>query len=351
MSLVVLEEEQQFFMITEELEEIWSEISSSSTSEEISGRRLSGLPLDRPVYVGKDNIGLHHVLIGVPKNEDLIIQFHTRGLNVGISKFKIGSNEEANYVDLTCENPQQNSTFSAVSSDIIQSIRRTDRDIQTAVESALQRWKDFWSARTGGLGLEETLGIFGELWLILRWFPKVSNVSLGMWQRTEKSIHDFQCADFSIEVKTARSRGSAEPTHYISSIDQLDAPLQGKLYLFSLQVTEDALSSNTLHHLVSLIMDKIGDDYIAFSSFKDKILSRGYTFEDNGFPTKGFKILSERLYLIEEGFPKITRNSFVPKGIPDGIGDLHYSLDMNTCKKWLLTDSPSGAGNPLRSVP
>jgi hypothetical protein len=335
-------------MITEELDEIWGELTDSPVSEEISGRRIADMPLDRPVYVGKDNRGLHHLLIYVPKEKNLRIQFRTRGLSVDTSKFKIGSNKETTCIDLVCENPSQNSTFNAVSSDIIRSIKKSETDLQTTIEGALQRWKDFWSARTGGLGLEETLGLFGELWLILRWFPKVDNTVMEMWQRTENSIHDFQFPKFSIEVKTAQSRGSSDPTHYISGLDQLDDPVQGDLYLFSLQLTEDALSSNTLHHLVNSIMDKIGNDYRTFSIFKDKILARGYTFEDSGAPARGFKVLSERLYLIDKGFPRITRNSFGTRGIPDGILDVRYSLDMTACKSWLIADSPADNRNPLK---
>jgi len=337
-------------MITEELEEIWKELSDSSLPEEISGRRIEGMPLDRPVYVGKDNRGLRHVLIGVPKNRNLNIRFHTRGLNVGISRFRIGSNEEADYIDMTCENSNQNSTFSAVSGDIIQSIRRTEDELQSTVEGALLRWRDFWSARSGGLGMEETLGLFGELWFMLRWFHKVDDVVMDMWQKTDNSIHDFQCSDFSIEVKTARSRGASEPTHYISGLDQLDDPVEGKLYLFSLQLTEDALSSNTLHHLVNSIVERIGDDYGTFSTFKDKILARGYTLEDNGTPSRGFKILSERLYEVGEEFPRVTRGSFGPKGIPDGIQEFRYSLNMDACERWLIARSPSDERNPLRRL-
>jgi hypothetical protein len=52
-------------------------------------------------------------------------------------------------------------------------------------------------------------------------------------------------------------------------------------------------------------------------------------------------VLGEYLYSVGPGFPRLTTASF-DSGIPGGITDISYVLDMAACDPWLVTRSPTG---------
>lgn len=335
-------------MQIDDMEEFWITMKLPGLNEEISGRRLSGMPSETHVYLALDREGFRHLFIQVDDTAGQQQLFRTRGLDVSISRFKIGTNPESFYVDFFCSNQRQNSTFTAVAADVIRSIRAEKSDLLELINGVLARWRDFWTASTEQMTQEEAVGLFGELWFLLRWFPATDSNVIGMWQRDRSALHDFQGDRISVEVKTANSRTLGAPFHHISGIDQLEDPEQGQLYLFSLQVTEDALSGNTLHSLVKSAQSKLWNDYRALSEFNEKIVSRGYTLDDSGYPARGFRILSERLYSIGEGFPRIIRRTFGTVGPPAGTSDIRYTLDMAACDGWLIARNPEDNSNPLR---
>ena len=334
-------------MLSDDIEDMWTSMNPPSGEEQISGRRIRGLPSKILAYLAIDVEGFRHLFIRTENASEETTIFHSNGLKIFISKFEIGTNPEDFYLDFLCYNPRQNSTFSAVVIDILNSVKKQSSDIIGMVYESIARWRDFWAAKTGPLSMEKTLGLFGEIWFMLRWFPELNPRVVKMWQSTPNARHDFQGTRISVEVKTSNVRAPGAPVHHISGVEQLDDPEIGSLYLFSLQVTEDALSHNTLHSLVNAVQKKFSSDYITLSDFNTKLVSRGYTIDDVGNPAIAFRILSERLYKVADGFPRIVRSSFATREPPSGISDIKYSLDTAACEPWIVARAPTESGNPL----
>jgi hypothetical protein len=333
-------------MKTEELEDFWDGMVSPNAGEEISGKRLPGMPKEMPVYAAVDRNGYRHILIK-KLSQDKNIQFQTRGLDVNTSIFKIGNAQEAAYVDLICTNINQNRTFTVVASDLTQSITNSTKSLEDTIKEVLYRWRDFWTAKFSGMSMEETLGLFGEAWFMLRWFPKIDFHVIDIWQKSENARHDFQVGSTSIEVKVSNSRNSNYPNHHISGLEQLDDPESGELYLFSLQLTEDSLSSNTLHNIVREVQNRLANDFRALNEFNEKIVERGYSLDDTSNPAKGFRIIAERLFKVTGEFPRIIRRTFGNQGPPAGTSNIRYNIDLSACEEFLVATSPSDSGNPL----
>lgn len=327
-------------MNLDHLEAAWSSITPPDTSGGISGRRATGLPHDRPVYLAVDDRGHRHLLVQVPDNTPAITQKETRSLQVSTSRFEVGSNPELLYVDLACVDSSQNPTFSAVAQDLIRTLQSSHGPVRDAVLSAIARWRAFWSSRTSGMTREEAIGLFGELWFISRWLGPVTSSVIDHWQATLGARHDLQWPAASVEIKTAVTSAEGEPVHQITNLDQLADPEHGELYLFSLQVREDALSTNTLHSLVDRIASDLDEDFQGLTAFNDKLAVRGYTPADTQHAARPFRILAERLYCVAEGFPRLNVASFQPAGIPLGIKNVTYSIDLANCSQYLLATSP-----------
>lgn len=330
-------------MTLDELELSWARLQPPANPDGISGKRAVGLPPDRPVYLAVDSRGRRHLLVQVPDSTPPVIQRETRSLEVATARFQVGSNSEAVYVDLVCTDSTQHGTFSAISQDLIQAVRHSAGPIRDSILSALARWRAFWTAKTTELSREDALGLFGELWFLRRWLGTVTAATVNAWQATNAARHDFQWPSSSVEVKTAATQSAGPPTHQISSLEQLADPEQGQLYLFSLQVCDDALSANTLHNLASSLTADLQSDFQALRQLNDKLVARGYTPTDQQVATRSLRILGERMYRVDAAFPRLVRHTFGPHGAPQGVVSVSYKLDLNACGNWLVATHPRDA--------
>ncbi|MBI2313638.1 MAG: PD-(D/E)XK motif protein [Betaproteobacteria bacterium] len=330
-------------MTLDELESSWASLQAPAFPEGISGRRAAGLPPDRPVYLAVDNLGRRHLLVQVPDATAPISQRETRSLEVTTARFQVGSNPEAVYVDLACTDSAQFATFSAVAQDLIRSLRHSQEPLRDSIINALARWRAFWSAKGTGMSREEALGLFGELWFLRRWLRPVNAEVISRWQATDAARHDFQWHSASVEVKTAAMQSAAAPVHHIASLDQLADPEQGQLFLFSLQVCDDALAANTLHSLVNSLIGELQNDFQALSALNEKLAARGYSPADSQAPVRSLRILAERFYRVDGEFPRLLRTTFEPLGIPNGVAQVSYSLNLAACENWLVAVNPEEA--------
>jgi hypothetical protein len=289
--------------------------------------------------VSLDGAGLRHLLVPVPDDTDLVTLGETRGLQVSTERFQVGGHPEALYIDLACLDHAQNPTFSAVAEDLLISLNESAASARDAVIGALSRWKAFWSSRTAGLSKEEALGLFGELWFLRRWMGPPSRTALSRWMVTARARHDFQWKAASVEVKTAATISPGGPIHDIANLDQLDNPVTGQLYLFSLQVVDDALATNTLVGLIETLVRDLRDDGQGLTLLNEKLAERGYNPADAASYQRRLRIVAERLFIVGKGFPRLTRATFSP-GLPPGIDDVTYSLATSACDQWLVAESP-----------
>ena len=131
--------------------------------------------------------------------------------------------------------------------------------------------------------------------------------------------------------------------HHIVSLDQLADPEKGKLYLFSLQVCDDALAGNTLHGLVDALSDLFTEDFQARTALNEKLAARGYLPTDRQAGARPLRILAERLYRVDNNFPRLLRTKFGPNGIPNGVEQISYKLDLAACANWIVATHPQAA--------
>src|SRR5262249_9615836 len=146
---------------------------------------------------------------------------------------------------------------------------------------------------------------FGELWFMLRWMGPVTNNVIERWQGPLGARHDFQWETSSVEVKTATG-GSRGVVHEISSLEQLDNPESGSLYLFSLTASDDALGSNTLPILIEQISSEIEYDEEAKRAFFEKLARIGYNPAHAERYDRKLRIVREELYRVHGSFPRLT---------------------------------------------
>lgn len=328
------------------LEATWESLVKPAAQGDITGKRATGLSANRAVYVSLDGAGRRHLLVLVPDGTEPVIQRETRALQIATERFQVGGHPEALYIDLACLDHAQNPTFSAVAEDLLVSMNASSASARDVVLGALSRWKAFWSSRAASLSREEALGLFGELWFLKRWMGPPSAAVISRWMATPRARHDFQWPAASVEVKTAATISPGGPTHRIANLDQLDDPVTGRLFLFSLQVVDDALAVNTLAGLVEMLVHDLRDDGQALMLLNEKLAGYGYNPADAASYQRCLRVVAELLFTVDEGFPRLTRGSF-SSGLPAGVDDVTYSLATSACESWLVAKSPTEAAGLL----
>jgi hypothetical protein len=326
------------------LDELWAELPPA-TGIELSGKRVPGFATRSPVYVAIDSRGHRHLLIEVETVNETFAPRGTRGLTVHTEVLRVRDFDAAPYIDLECIEKKHDHTFAAFASDLLGLLKKA-KDRRKTVVSCLQRWRSFWLVDQTGLSREAALGLFGELWLLARWLKPLTAPKLEGWQGPNGARHDFQWQHASVEVKTSAIGASGTAIHYISSLDQLGAPEQGHLFLFSLHVTDDALAANDVPSLVRHISELLQEDEETLASFSFRLAAAGYSPAHAEYYRRPLRIVAEDLYLVEGGFPRLTRQSF-ERGIPVGIQEISYCLSMAACVDWRVANAPVDVSEPL----
>ncbi|MBX9791311.1 MAG: PD-(D/E)XK motif protein [Pirellulales bacterium] len=317
--------------------ETWRALTPPLIRTELAGRRAPGLPATRTVFLAIDGAARRHLLVQATESQRPLESHDTRGLQVVTETVRIESNPENRFIDIVCLDPSQERLFATLAEDLLDCLAKSALPENDAVAQTISRWRAFWTVKSGTFTAEQATGLFGELWFLHRWIGATGH---SRWMVTAGARHDFQWSESSVEVKTAHAASVATATHPIVSLDQLDKPVSGQLYLFSLLVLEDALSSNTLDGLVVTISRELEDAPASLAAFRDKLATYGYVPSDSPHSQKCLRVVREALYSVKDDFPRLTHHTF-PDGVPAGVGDIKYSLSLSACEPWHIASRPT----------
>ncbi len=319
-------------MIPNEYENRWRDLDPAPSSSE-----MTGVEIEPPsgVWIARDDVGRRHLLIEAPPNVR-IGAAKTHGLGVSVGKRIVTGGSETQVIDLACLDSAVAGTFAAVAASVVTRILDADLDARgAAVSEVLTEWRWFWGIDPESLSATDAVGLFGELWFLLMW-SGVSAAAVKAWDASRGARHDFQWAPRSVEVKVTSKAGPV--VHTIGSLEQLEDPETGDLYIFSMAIRRDSLASNSVDSLVSALLESLQDDASTRAELLEKLARRGYTPSGTRVSGVSYRVIDQSLYRVAEGFPRLTRASF-PAGLPDGIIGVSYQLDMGTCGEWQVGKS------------
>lgn len=323
-------------MTPEELQAIWQELPVPMSGRELQATQVWG---ESGIWAARDHSGKWHLLVRIPEGAS-IDGAETHGLGVGVGRHRIMGLPDATYADFVCLDQAAQHTFAAVASDLVREAAGLDLDMRRGkLLAVLSEWRWFWGVDPSCLSATDALGLFGELWFLVRW-AGVSAEAIEAWDASNGARHDFQWPTRSVEVKTTSRAGAV--IHTIQHLEQLEDAETGELFLFSLRVARDALGSNTLTRLVNLATASLSADPAARSDLLGKLGRRGYTpaAETARVP---LRVVVEELYRVADSFPRLTKASFA-NGLPAAVTKVSYQLDMNACAAWRIAVTPATSG-------
>lgn len=227
--------------------------------------------------------------------------------------------------------------FSTLSEDLIQQVADIthESELIKLLLLRLEKWRLlFEKMGQQGLSDESQRGLYGELYFLRKFLQNIpkADYCVNSWKGAEKSVQDFQFADWAVEVKT--THGKNQQKLYISSERQLDISVIPNIFLihYSLEVRQN--HGETLNDLVDNLFEMLSDSPAAYNLFRLKLFEAGY-FDNHRYiyVETGYSIRQETIYRITDDFPKITEAQ-----IPSGIGDVRYSLVVSANDNWILSE-------------
>lgn len=262
------------------------------------------------------------LLLPVSANDTLPNFPDTAGILIIDSVYKLGG-KSVRFIDVTCLMKDLESVFD----DVVEEIIRRVENGETCSQSLLTTLKDFQALLIGkkcpGLSDEELTGLMGEM-VLLRDLLLLNSDAWSTWQGPLAKRHDFRSDLCTFEVKT-----TSRPSNYqisINSIDQLEIPTSGELYLVRIVMEYAPNSEMTFRSLLNEIKQH--------ASQPDEIDKRlkliGIdTSSNQEWDDISFKHESSFFYKVTDKFPRIIPESFKEGKLPIGITSLKYQIDLS----------------------
>ena len=158
---------------------------------------------------------------------------------------------------------------------------------------------------------EKAAGLFGELYLMWRWFPNeiIGIIQNQWWTGPNGSDKDFNFDNLQIEVKTTMAN-TTPIQHIVSNLNQLQND-SVPLLLFSLVARPDSGGSQSLSNLVEEIFrvletesEELNDSFSELLSNADYIVGHPSMEQYKYSLPQG----DGTFFIVDEGFPRLTND-------------------------------------------
>jgi len=309
--------------------ETWQRLSTTPPPGGKLCARVALPSITEKVLAAIDSDGIRHLLVRLESDEPDYQDNRSRGIGVETRELDVQGHKRCRYLDLICQDSSGHSAFDLIGGDLSDEISTGQNNAPKAAARVLSSWRRFWGqVPLNILSYGEQLGLFAELWLLCYWMiPEFGSAdSVRRWRGPLKSRHDFEWDAISVEVKAATStRGRI---HHINGLEQLQPPIGGRLFLFSMQLREEGGATNTLPLIVRACRSSLAQDPEALDDFEMRLSRSGHsTVHEQEYEKLKLRIINEFLFAVRENFPRLTPE-IIMGGLPPGIEHVEYQIDL-----------------------
>ena len=202
------------------------------------------------------------------------------------------------------------------------------------IKNRFYNWKKmFQNVTIKELSEEKEQGIFGELYFLYKYMiPKYGvDTSILSWAGPLKFNKDFSINDTWYEIKTS----SVSSTNIkITSLSQLDSENEGFLSVVKVEKMSQEFNGNlsSVYNLIQLIMSQITTIKVQ-DDFLNKLVEYGLG-PDNNFGSRQFDVKNVKLYLVNNKFPRLTKNEITY----EEIDNVSYLLNLTGIEKYKVEE-------------
>ena len=248
---------------------------------------------------------------------------------VGNSILEIKQVKTENYVSILFSYTIQDnlSLFYNFCEDIInQTSDYKGNDGYLEIVNRYNQWKKMFNGNSKILSENEVLGLIGELMFLKDYCFPIYGVSTGLngWSGPEPTHKDFSYKNEWYEIK---SISSFKNTVLISSIEQLDSIIEGKLIVYSFEKMSPSFNGISLNALVGDVSNMIQFDTDK-DIFFEKLKQVGYSYNEV-YDNYVYNMTDISKYIVDSSFPRIRAED-----LPSGIANVRYELLLSLIEKF-----------------
>ncbi len=230
-------------------------------------------------------------------------------------------------LSFSLEDDDLNDIFYKFCEDIIESTRLNQKENSFA--PAIDRWNtwiQFFSKSVLPLSENEILGLIGEIYFLENVMIQKYGLDLAFesYIGSDLAHKDFEVQNTWYEVKSIHNGVRAVK---ISSIEQLDSDIDGKLVILTFDQSTPSYEGNiTLNKLIGDFRSKLDRKWQLL--FDQKMRKARY-IEDERYDDYNHIFVGLDAYSVSGNFPKLTK-----VGLPHGISKASYEIDISAIQEF-----------------
>lgn len=248
---------------------------------------------------------------------------------VGNSILEIKQVKTANYISIlfSYTSKENFSLFYNFCEDIInQTSDYFGNDGYIEIVNRYNQWKKMFYGNSKTLSENEVIGLIGELLFLKDYCFPIYGISIGLngWSGPEPTHKDFSYKNEWYEIKSINSFKNIVT---ISSIEQLDSLIEGKLVVYSFEKMSPSFNGISLNALVGMVSNMIQYETDK-DIFFEKLKQVGYSYNEV-YDNYVYNMINVDKYVVNAEFPKIKAED-----LPNGIGKVQYEILLSLIEKF-----------------
>lgn len=283
--------------------------------------KILNLPANWPAYTIKNN---NNYGVAVPFNYENEINERFSSCHMYTCTLAIITGQPKKFLILDCSVPRLHHEFATVCAQFVATSEKgTER--KELLEAPVDWWKKWRDLLGNKIGDRKPYSVIAEM-LILNYLYK--NNKKVEWAAVNSGSNDIESDSESYEVKSTIARYGYD----IKISGQHQFHTSKKLFLFFCRVEE----SPTGYSINDIEKVLIKNGYDA-NKIEQEISSQGFEL-GSSIRERKYKIHEAARYLIDDSFPKITKDSFPNGHIPNGVKHISYTIDLTGLNREEIND-------------
>ncbi|MFF4650553.1 PD-(D/E)XK motif protein [Streptomyces sp. NPDC001380] len=300
----------------------WSRLAAAPVSDR-NAVRTSALPVHTvqgPPLAAIDHDGLRHLLIPLGPRQRVSTAAVSTALR--ISERPLEDDEGyGRFADVVCTRRELGDVFTGLCRDVLVALEADGTRPYHTARAVVARWRRLFTGDHSGLTLEQSVGLFGELTVLLELLQEDAG-AVHHWTGPDGHRHDFTDGRLAVEVKSTVDH-SERRTVRVHGLDQLDGPDGGTL-LLAWQRFETRPDGTTVGELVARAADLCDDEVVLLS----KLAAVGYRPSGDHTGEPRFVPVESRWYHVDDAFPRLIVSSIRDGSVPEGVLEVGYTVDL-----------------------
>ncbi len=312
-------------MTGERASSAWSRLAMGGTPMRSEFRVLdTGVAVaGGPVLYALDSQGFYHLLLPLAAEAHVPMDRRSAGVHI-LPRVLEERGSSAQFVDVACLRLALNEVFTHLADDMLSELLADATDPVGTCRRVLARWRELIERESiTVLSREGLAGLFAEL-RHLRELVRLNPECLGRWVGPLGGRHDFVAGLTALEVKASLRRDGR--FFEVHGVEQLEPPELGKLFLAAAKLEAAEAGGESVPNVIERVMNQGVDSRDLLS----RLAAAGYDARDaRHYEEIRFRVLEERIYPVEVGFPRITATSFTKGRLPSGVIRIQYTIDLS----------------------